>query len=132
MVDGRASAETLVYDSDATVVEDDLSGASDEFASSAPDSDATVHESESENDGESSLVTGENHALALGFTGATHDAHVAWGPMSCEGPLLACPRCQLGLPAEGILSAHEYLALHETTRHCPRCGQDMAAVPRTV
>ena len=41
MVDGRASAETLVYDSDATVVEDDLSGASDEFASSAPDSDAT-------------------------------------------------------------------------------------------
>ena len=132
MVDGRASAETLVYDSDATVVEDDLSGASDEFASSAPDSDATVHESDSENDGESSLVTGENNALALGFTGDTHDAQVAWGPMYCEGPLLACPRCQLGLPAEGILSAHEYLALHLTTRACPRCGQDMAAVPRSV
>ena len=132
MVDERASPETTAYDSDATVVEDNLSGASDEITSPAHDSDATVRESDSETDGESSLLTGEDNALALGFTGDTHDTQVAWGPMSCEGPILACPRCQLGLPSEALLSAHEYLALHLTTRACPRCGQDMAAVPRSV
>ena len=131
MVDERASPDTATYDTDATVGNDDLSGDSDEIVSPAHDSDATVREGDSDTDGEGSLLFGEDNALALGFTGDTHDTQVAWGPMSCEGPILACPRCQLGLPSEGILSEHEYLTLHLTTRACPRCGQDMASVPRS-
>ena len=132
MVDGRSFSGAAAYDSDATERIEDPSGDSDDIESPAHDSDATVHHGDSDTDGEGILLFGEANALALGFTGDTHDSQVAWGPMSCEGPILACPRCQLGLPSEGILSEHEYLTLHLTTRACPRCGQDMASVPRSV
>ena len=63
MVDERASPETAAYDSDATVVDDDLSGDSDEIVSPAHDSDATVREGDSDTDGEGSLLFGEDNAL---------------------------------------------------------------------
>ena len=81
MADGRASASTAVYDSDATLLVEDPGGNSDDIESPAHDSDETVYHGDSDADGEGVVLFGEASALALGFTGDTHDTQVAWGPL---------------------------------------------------